>query len=327
MQDWELIAKYIKGEATLEEQGQVELWLKADSANAVLLEDIKTTWQNTGKLNLDIKIDKAKAWASIQEKIKEEEKVIPMTRKAPVYNTWILRAAAVFIVGLFATWFFLKVGNKPEIIMVETFNERKTILLPDSSTIILNENSKLSYPKQFAANERKINLEGEAFFEIIKNPARPFVIGNKNFNVKVLGTSFNVLAYEKDSLTVVTVVTGTVSFTDKYEHSELLTIGDVGVLNKRKQRIERSVNSDLNFMAWRTKKLEFANSSIADICIALKKYFKREFIIKDKAILNCKFTGSFEDPKLADVLTVLEKTLNIKTVIKEKNVEITGTGC
>lgn len=326
MQDWELIAKYIKGEATQEEQGQVELWLKADSANAVLLEEIKATWQNTGKLNQHIKIDKAKAWASIQQKIKEEQKVIPITRKVPAYNSWILRAAAILIVGLFATWFFLKPG-KPELIVLKTANEEKTITLPDSSVIILNENSSLTYPKQFAVNERKVSLEGEAFFEITKNPLRPFTIENKSFDVKVVGTSFNIAAYEKDTTAVVTVVTGTVSFVDKNQYSELLTVGDVGVLNKRKQRITKSTNPDLNFMAWKTKKLEFTNTNFNDVCASLKKYFAVNIDVKDKAILNCTFTGFFENPKLDDVLKILEKTLNIKAVVNQKNVEITGKGC
>lgn len=326
MQDWELIAKYIKGEATQEEQGQVELWLKADSANAVLLEEIKATWQNSGKLNLDIKVDKAKAWASIQEKIKEEQKVISITRKAPVYNNWILRAAAILIVGLFATWFFLKTGN-PELILVQTTNEEKIIVLPDSSKIILNENSTLTYPKAFTANERKVNLVGEAFFEITKNPSLPFIIANNSFDVKVLGTSFNVSAYKIDTTAIVTVVTGTVLFVDKNEYSELLTVGDVGVLNKRKQRIEKSTNTDLNFMAWKTKKLEFTNTSFTEVCKSLEKYFAVDIVVKDKNILNCTFTGFFENPKLDDVLKVLEKTLNIKAVVNQKNVEITGKGC
>ncbi len=327
MQDWELIAKYIKGEITREEQEQVELWLKADSANAVLLEEVKTTWQNSAQLNQDIKIDKAKAWDSIQKKIKEEQKIIPITRKAPAYNGWILRAAAILIVGLFATWFFLKFGNETEMILVQTANEEKIITLPDSSTIVLNENSTLTYPKEFAANERKVIIEGEAFFEITKNPIRPFIIENNSFNVKVLGTSFNVSAYENDTTAVVTVVTGTVSFIDKNDYSELLTVGDVGILNKRKQRIEKATNADLNFMAWKTKKLEFTNTSFAEVCKSLKKYFAVDINVKDKGILNCTFTGFFENPKLEDVLKVLEKTLNIKAVINQKNVEITGKGC
>ncbi len=326
MQDWELIAKYIKGEASQQEREQVELWLKADSANAVLMDEIKATWQNSGKLNQNIKIDKAKAWASIQEKIKEEDKIIPITHKAPAYNSWILRAAAILIVGLFATWFFLKTG-KPEMVLVQTTIGSKTIKLPDNSTIILNENSSLSYPKEFAANERNVSLEGEAFFEITKNPAKPFIIKNKYFDVRVVGTSFNIAAYEKDTTAIVTVVTGTVSFIDKNEYSELLTVGETGVLNKRRQRIEKSTNTDLNFMAWKTKKLEFTNTSFNEVCSSLKKYFSIDITVKDKAILNCTFTGFFEDPKLDDVLKVLEKTLNIKAVVNQKNVEITGKGC
>ncbi|MEO6304967.1 MAG: FecR domain-containing protein [Bacteroidia bacterium] len=327
MQDWELIGKYIREEATSEEREQLEQWLKANDENAALFAEVKAGWQNSAKINDHLKIDKVKAWNSIQQKIKEEQKIIPITRKPPVYNKWILRAAAILVVTLFVTWYGLKLGNKPELILVQTTNEAKTVVLPDNSTIILNENSTLIYPKQFATNERKVDLIGEAFFDIKRDPQHPFIIENKNFNIKVLGTSFDVMAYEKDSVAMVTVVTGTVSFVDNNGYSELLLKGDVGILSKNKQRIYRSINNDLNFMAWKTKKLEFANASIADVCAALKKYFNHEFIIKDKAILNCKFTGSFEDPKLVEVLTVLEKTLNVKTVIKKKNVEITGTGC
>ncbi|MDP1801874.1 MAG: FecR domain-containing protein [Bacteroidota bacterium] len=327
MQDWELIAKYIKGEATQEERHTVEQWLNTDNANAVLLEEIKTTWETSGKLNTPIKIDKAKAWNSIQQKIKEEGKIIPITRKAPAYNTWILRAAAILIVGLFATWLVLKTGNKPELIYVQTTTEERTIVLPDSSVVILNENSKLSYPKEFAANQRKVELEGEAFFEVTKNAQKPFIIDNKNFDVKVLGTSFNILAYEKDNEATVTVVTGKVAFTDKNGGSVLLVKDEVGTLNKNDHQLFRSNNVNSNFLAWKTKKLEFTNTNFTDVCITLKKYFAVNILVKDKNILNCTFTGYFEDPKLPDVLKVLEKTLNIKAVVNQKNVEITGQGC
>jgi ferric-dicitrate binding protein FerR (iron transport regulator) len=327
MQDWELIAKYIKGEATQEERITVEQWLKTDSANAVLLEEIKATWKTSGKLNAHIKIDKAKAWNSIQGKIKEEQKVIPITRKAPAYNTWILRAAAILIVGLFATWLALKTGNKEEIILVQTTTQGRTIVLPDSSVVILNEYSKFSYPKEFAVNQRYVELEGEAFFEVTKDPQKPFIIGNKNFDVKVLGTSFNILAYEKDKNATVTVVTGKVAFADKNGGSVLLVKDEVGTLNKAGHQLFKSTNANFNFLAWKTKKLEFTNTKFTEVCAALKKYFAVDILVKDKNILNCTFTGYFENPKLPDVLKVLEKTLNIKAVVNQKNVEITGQGC
>ncbi|MBL7913020.1 MAG: FecR domain-containing protein [Bacteroidia bacterium] len=327
MQDWELIAKYIKGEATQEERVTVEQWLRSDNANAILLEEIKATWETSGKLNTHIKINKAKAWNSIQEKIKEEGKVIPITRKAPTYNTWILRVAAILIVGLFATWLALKTGNTPELIYVQTSGEARTIVLPDSSVVVLNENSKFSYPKEFAANERKVELEGEAFFEVTKDPEKPFIIENRSFDVKVLGTSFNVLAYEKDNNAAVTVVTGKVAFTDKKGGSVLLVKDEVGTLNKTDHQLFKSTNANSNFLAWKTKKLEFTNTNFTEVCATLKKYFAVDIIVKDKNILNCTFTGYFENPKLPDILKVLEKTLNLKTVVNDKSVEITGKGC
>ncbi|MBA2612344.1 MAG: FecR domain-containing protein [Bacteroidetes bacterium] len=327
MQDWELIGKYVKGEASQEERVTVEQWLKADKANESLFEEIKASWASAAKLNQHIKIDKAKAWNSIQQKIKEEEKIIPISRKAPAYNSWVLRAAAILIVGLFATWYGLKVNNKPDLILVQTTNETKTVVLPDSSIIILNENSRLIYPKEFAANERHVDLEGEAFFEVTKDPKKPFIIDNKHFDVKVLGTSFNVQAYEKDVEATVTVVTGKVAFTDKKGGSVLLIKDEVGTLNKTGHQLNKTNNLNSNFLSWKAKKLEFTNTNFSEVCAAIKKYFSVEIVVKDKNILNCTFTGYFENPKLPDVLKVLEKTLNIKTVVIEKNVEITGKGC
>ena len=327
MQDWELIGKFIKGEATVEEQLQVEQWLKADAANAALLADIKATWDSAGKINESLTIDKAKAWKSIQQKISEEEKVLPITRKARAYNAWILRVAAVLIVGLFATWFFLKVNNAPQLILVQTAKEKKTIVMPDSTIIYLNENSTLLYPEEFAANQRKVELTGEAFFEVTKNPDKPFIIGNENFNVKVLGTSFNVLAYDADEEATVSVVTGKVAFSDRSGNSVLLIKNETGILNKNKKQLNKFSSSNTNFLAWKNKKLEFNKTSFNDVCAALKKYFAIEIEVKDKNILNCTFTGYFEDPTLQNVLNVLEKTLELKTVIIDKKVEITGKGC
>ncbi len=327
MQDWELIGKYIKGEATLEEKEQFEQWLKAESSNASLFDEIKASWQTTGKINENLRINKAKAWAAIQEKIKEEEKVIPITRKAPAYNVWILRAAAVLIVGLFATWFMLKANKVPELILVQTTTDNKTLVMPDSTIIYLNKNSSLLYPKEFAANERKVELTGEAFFEVTKDPNKPFIIGNKNFDVKVLGTSFDVLAYDADKDVTVSVVTGKVAFSDKKGNSVLLIKNETGVLNKNENVLNKYATANNNFLLWKTKKLEFNKTAFADVCAILKKYFAVDIEVKDKNILNCTFTGYFEDPTLQDVLNILEKTLNVKTVVKQKNVEITGTGC
>lgn len=327
MEDWELIIKYLKDEISEEERKTIEHWLNADAKNLLLFNEIKYTWNVSGSQHQPIKINKLKAWESIQQKIHVEEKVIPLTTKKSNYNTWILRVAAILVVGLFATWLALKLNSKPELIMVSTTSDQKMIVMPDGTNIILNKNSILSYSTEFDTDERKVILNGEAFFDVTKNPQKPFIIENKNFQVKVLGTSFDVMAYNSDEEAVVTVVTGKVAFSDKKGNSVLLVKDEVGKLNKTNQQLTKINNLNSNFLSWKTKKLEFNNATVYDVCESLKNYFSVQINVSDKSIYNCKFTGSYSNPKLEEVLKTLEITLNLKIAINGNQLVFSGKGC
>jgi transmembrane sensor len=327
MEDWELITKHLRGELSDNDKKAFEVWLKADVSNTLLFNEIKATWDSADIINKNIAINKAKAWESIQQKIAlESEKIAPNPKKTSS-KVWVFRAAAIFVVALFATWFLIKNNADNEFVSVQTQNNKQVVVLPDGSKVILNNNSTLTYPKKFNANERKVTLKGEAFFDVVKNPNQPYIIEHKDFNVKVLGTSFNVLAYESDTQAVVTVVSGKVMFDAKQGNSVTLSKDDVGVLNKSKKQIEKTINSNLNFLTWKTKKIEFKNTNFKDVCETLQKHFSVNFSVKNSAIFNCKFTGYFENPTLNDVMTVLEKTLNLKADINDKEVFVDGAGC
>ncbi|MBA3705772.1 MAG: FecR family protein [Bacteroidetes bacterium] len=324
----ELISKYIKGEITHDEKEIIERWIKADKDNAVLFNEIKTVWESTGKLNQQVKFDTHKAWESVQRKIKtEEQKNIFIAAKEINYTGWFLRIAAILIVGFFATWLVVKNNSEPELILVQTTNQEKMITLPDSTKILLNKNSKLTYPKEFAENIRQVDLEGEAFFEVTKNKEKPFIIKNKDFDVGVLGTSFDVLAYAETKEAIVTVVTGKVAFTAKNGTSVVLVKNEVGILNKSNRQLNKKAAFNPNFLAWKTKKLEFNNTDFLEVVQTLEKYFSKTIEVKENNILKCKFTGYFENPTLQEVLSVLEKTLLLKIIVNDKQIIISGAGC
>lgn len=327
MEGLELISKYIKGEITDDEKQQLESWLKADEANTTLFNEIKTAWEASGELTRNVTIDKQKAWENIQRKIKEEQKVISINTKKSDYKNWALRIAAILIVGLFSTWLVIKYNQPPELIFVQTTDQEKMVIMPDSTRILLNKNSRLIYPKEFAENSRNVDLEGEAFFEVTKNPDKPFIIKNKDFDIKILGTSFNVLAYDENKEDIVTVVTGKVAFTAKNGSSIVLVKDEVGVLTKSDQQLNKKANFNSNFLAWKTKKLEFNDTDFSEVIETLEKYFSKTIDVKENNILKCKFTGYFENPTLQEVLIVLEKTLMLKTEVNDKQIIITGAGC
>jgi transmembrane sensor len=291
------------------------------------LEKARQTWEITGSLSQNIIVDKRKAWESVQQKIKQEENNAEVHKPKIVDFKWILRIAAVLGIGLLASWFILKTNSKEKEIIVQTTNQKKTVSLPDGSTVFLNEYSSFTYPEIFSETERKVKLSGEAFFEVAKNAQQPFLIENALFEIKVVGTSFDVNAYPKNKDVTVTVVTGTVVFKNNAGKQVELTKEEQGILDNEKQTINESLNSDPNFMAWKINKLEFKNAPFADVCSALQEYFSIEIDVKDTALYNCRYTGVFEKPTLQEVLTILENTLNLKAAINKKQISFSGKGC
>lgn len=327
MEDWELILKYIRKEVTVSEKETVEKWLVEDKANTELFAEIKNTWETSAKIEKPIKIDKTEAWRSIQEKIKEQSAAAVLKEDKTSNAAWFMRIAAVLVIASFSTWLFLQKSEKEVLITFKSGSESKMLVLSDCTHVFLNANSTFVYPEVFDAGTRNVSLSGEAFFEVTKDAKKPFIIKNKDFDVTVLGTSFNVSAYTGNADAVVTVVSGKVAFNDPQGNSLILIKNETGVLNKETKQIKKSPNADSNFLAWKTKKIEFRNTAFKDVCETLKKYFSIQIEIKNENILKCKFTGYFENPSLEEILSVLEKTLDVKALVNDKQVVLTGKGC
>ena len=146
---------------------------------------------------------------------KTERKVLPT-------SVWLKIAASVIILiaaGIFTYRFGFEFGGDPGLIYIEkaTQNGQKsTIILADGTQIKLNAGSKLKYPEQFGSDQRIVTLYGEAFFEVVRDENRPFIVKSKGLMTKVLGTSFNVKAFDNEH-TQVTVRTGRVSVVCGYK--------------------------------------------------------------------------------------------------------------
>lgn len=326
MQHWELIAKLLRNEASQEEIAIVNSWIKESSENEKLFLEIKKIWESS-PLNTNEVFDKATAWSNIQNKIKTETKVIPLNPTSKSSFTIFLRIAAVLVISLFATWGIYTSLNSPDQLSTVTHQNRTELKLADGSTVWLNSNSSLNYPEFFSGNDRTVQLNGEAYFEITKNPDMPFIIENTEFMVKVLGTSFNIFSYDKDDEIVISVTSGKVSLKNKTNEEILLTKGETGVLNRNTKTLSKKENTDPNFLSWKEEKLEFNNTPFSSVCTTLKSYFGFDFVVKNNKLNNCRFTASFKKPILEEVLEVLKNTLSIEVVKNQKQVVFSGKGC
>lgn len=216
---WQLIAKKLTGEISLEEERLLGQWLKSDPANEVILEEAEKIWKVSGSLKAGYSPDADTAWESVKARIERKKS----TDAVPRRKEWLKIAAVVL--GLFVLGFAIKsiffnksaLPQQAEVIIKEiaTYDSAQVFFLPDSSRVWLNTNSRLSYPEQFADSVRHVTLSGEAFFEISHNDSQPFIVQAGRTETRVLGTSFNIKAYSDEENVELTVVTGKVQFAVK----------------------------------------------------------------------------------------------------------------
>lgn len=170
------------------------------------------------------------------------------------------------------------------------------LTLPDGSKVILNNNSKLSYPVKFSGNERKIELDGEAFFEIEKDSLKPFLINTEGMDVRVLGTSFNLKAYEADNETILSLKDGIVQAETirkgEKEHIKLVP-GEQLVVDRLAETLERKKVNVNWYTAWIDGKMVYRDETLSRILKDIEQRFDIDVVVQDSSLLKDKYFVSF----------------------------------
>ncbi len=188
-------------------------------------------------------------------------------------------------------------------------NEQKEVILPDGSTVLLNELSHLeiAWPKNEPS--RIVNFQGEGFFDVFENPNRPFVVIGPTSQVTVLGTSFNYRDYPEEATADVEVVTGKVRFqVDK--KSIRVTPKNRGEYRQNELSVRPSL--DLNADSWTNQELNFRNSSLPSVIQDLERHFGITMNLTKSQISNCSFTTDFSNASLEEVLESLKTSFGVE---------------
>ena len=196
------------------------------------------------------------------------------------------------------------------------------IVLDDGTEIWLNSASELKYPAHFVGNERRVQLTGEAYFQVARNEAAPFIVETRDMDVKVLGTSFNVSVYEDEESCHATLVEGRVEVNDKVNGEKVvLTPGKQALLRGGEMTV-REVNTKL-YTLWRLDRFTFASEDMEGVIRKLSRWYNVDFFFANSSMKHKRFTGSV--PKYADISQVLKMiamTTDIKFEIKEHTIMI-----
>lgn len=247
-------------------------------------------------------IDVDKDWEDVREKA-------GLGKRRKVSLLWRVAAIAIVILGVgFLSKQYILV---PDLLFIETGEKHTKILLPDGSLVHLNSFSGLTYPEKFRRS-RQVSLIGEGFFEVKRDPQRPFLVNiNELASVEVLGTSFNVNASNENKTVSVQVVEGKVSFSaNKIDGTgTILVMNEQAVL--KDGEILKNDRPNRNFLSWKTGIIYFDREKISRVIDILSSYYNREFIMDPSVDKDLVFTSTIDNQELEDVLEEISLVLKL----------------
>ena len=316
------LIRYIQKLTSEKEDKMIESWLlKQDNHN--YLNKLEKLWQHGSAVEDFDLINMENDWEKVKARIENVDSCHKIRKSNPAFSL-IARIAAIIVLAVGIT-FLLRyyLLAEPEMIVLSTELNQREILLPDGSTVYLNQHSRLSYPEKFSKKERAVNLNGEAYFEVSRNEKRSFIVRiANNAIVKVLGTSFNIKTDTGSSTVAVHVTTGKVSFYKAGEPNRktVLTKNEEAVLENG--HISKSVIDDPNFMSWKTGILVFKNSRLSNVVDQLIKFYKQPIVLKDQSRGDYKYTSTIDNQPLDEVLEEITLVFDLDYAIKNDTVFI-----
>ena len=309
---YELLARYFAGECSEKEIQWIERWRKENPSNEKAFVEFSAIWEHSGSVNQDFHPDTVKALAKINSKLEQLEHPERIDTKHRSFLFYVLRIAAVLILA-FLIWYGYEKFQQKETLITETTGEKETkeLVLPDGTMITLNSNSILKYPEKFEKTSRNVELVGEAYFEVAKNPEIPFLISAQNTLTRVVGTAFNLRAIPDEVDVILTVEEGKVAFSvGENEKLKIVNLkaGDKGVVNKATQHLTESKNEDANFMAWKTKRLVFKNTPLIKVADDLSRYYNVKFEIKNPKSDSVEVSINFNNNTIDQMIEAMSFT-------------------
>lgn len=329
----DLIGKYLTGNIAPAERRLLMSWVEENEANRAFFDEMIQLWSVSARYEAPIEADLEAAWEKVEARTKEGSegggnpgRIIGLPRR------WLLRVAAVLLLGVLAGYWLWRtpLTGAPPVIVQTGAGETRQIELPDGSAVWLNEQSELRYSEPF--EERRVNLAGEAFFDIRDREGDPFEVRSGPARTVVLGTRFNVRAYPEEERIEVAVQSGKVALeaARQPEKKVLLTAGQAGVYRKKEQEVDTLAGQSPNADAWKEQRLVFDSTPVRTVIRDLERYFGIRIEVTDERVLACLFSASmpFVQPELAEVLTTMELALDVQIEATEANrYLIKGAGC
>lgn len=306
-----LIKNLFAGSSSIRERAEIAKWINSGEAES----DSREAWENAPE---DInRMLKQEIWNRIRPHIKNTTPEPTSRRHISVRKSRVLLKIAAAIVGVSVcsalTSYLLYdryIGNQKNIAdNIYSFEvepgQKGSIRLPDGTVIYLNSASGISFSADYNTASRRVDLDGEAYFEVAKNPDKKFIVSCNGIEIEALGTEFNVKAYAVDSTIVTTLAKGKVKVSSQ-EQSVTLLPKEAATYHLKRNRITSSAVEDISIADyWRSGQLVFAAEPLSSIARIMERMYNVKIDIQDATLKDMKFTGTIRNNSLNNVMHII----------------------
>jgi transmembrane sensor len=314
--------------ASFEDKERVAQWINSDQENRKIFFGLKDSFHHS-----DSEFSSELVFARLKKRIKHD--ISPkFSKKNQRIKVWqIAVVTALLILG--GTGFYWQINSslvaeKGHSIALENNivtkvnpkGEKLTIFLSDGSKVKLNANSIISYQKNFSDFERRIVLEGEAYFEVSKDKSRPFIVVSDAITTTAIGTAFNIDSYGNDGKVIVSLTEGIVKVNDISGDENFLNPGQQYLYDQDQKRGSLRNFNEEEVLAWKEGILYFSKSSRSEVIETLEMWYGVEIEMKGLISQDWKLTARFNNESLENVLKSLSYSRKFNYEIENDNIII-----
>jgi transmembrane sensor len=341
----ELFKKYINNQCSIEEEQEVKAWLESASNKEEVLNQMDDYWKSLPEQKDYANLDSEKLFGKVLDTLNERASLSDKHPELRIhgresqheprkFGRVLKYAASILIMFSLGLGFYYSSMNRKlglseagenKDLRTRTKPDIKELVLADGTKVWLNSQSTLKYPEKFTGKTREVYLEGEAFFDVVKNPNQPFIVKTSGLDIRVLGTSFNVNSYKNDDNIYATLVTGKI-FVDLPEGKTknlILKPSEGIIFSKKSAELKKLDKADIQLhTAWKQGILVFKDAPFDEVVKRIERWYGVELSHSSIDTRDFRLTAKFEHETLEEVLEFIKLTFPFEYSINGNQVKI-----
>lgn len=340
--NFSLLATYLNGSCTDEERNQVDEWLREDPRNRRIMDDVARLWGLASEpARMPDLPETSQDWSILRHRMEESDDMETRVRGRMhkrfglhSFPAVMMRYAAIFVLALLLGGTFVRGYQDTAVVVDEPAlrevsmarGQRGNLTLSDGTNVVLNAESRITFPTNFGSNSREVTLEGEAFFDVARDENRPFRIRVNGTLVEVLGTSFAIRSYPGDPMVRTVVKEGLVQVRpDEVSDVEgvRLSRGMLASVDLGSRSVTTSRVDDLSlYLSWTDGYLKFRGTPLGEVASQLERKYDVQVVFEDDALRGLDLTAELKSRSIDHILEVLSTSLGVNAVMVQDTVRI-----